>query len=153
MIVNRGGAPVLLLSRVFLGREIVPKRFAAIAFTLLLSSPAFAADLRSEIVNAGEHAEYAGEAANIDEVHFHLHHALNCLVGPKGDGFDKAQMNPCVNSGNGIIPDATDSKMIAIFQSAAAKAREGLATNDLAAAKADATAAAKAIVGTLKGMK
>jgi hypothetical protein len=117
------------------------------------SSPAFAADLRSEIVNAGEHAEYAGEATNIAEVHFHLHHALNCLVGPKGDGFDKSQMNPCVNSGNGIIPDATDPKTIAIFQSAAAKAREGLATDDLATAKADATAAAKAIVGTLKGMK
>ncbi|HEX4295887.1 MAG TPA: hypothetical protein VHZ29_17265, partial [Rhizomicrobium sp.] len=81
------------------------------------------------------------------------HHALNCLVGPKGDGFDKSQMNPCVNSGNGIIPDATDPKTIAIFQSAAAKAREGLATDDLATAKADATAAAKAIVGTLKGMK
>ena len=131
----------------------MPKRFAAVAFTLLFSSSAFAADLRSEIVNAGEHAEYAGEATNIAEVHFHLHHALNCLVGPKGDGFDKMQMNPCVNSGNGIIPDETDPKLIAIFQSAAAKARDGLATDDLAAAKADATAAARAIVGTLKGMK
>jgi hypothetical protein len=153
VIVNRGGASVLLRSRVFLGRDIMPKRFAAVAFTLLFSSSAFAADLRSEIVNAGEHAEYAGEATNIAEVHLHLHHALNCLVGPKGAGFDKSQMNPCVNSGNGIIPDATDPKMIAIFQSAAARAREGLATDDLAAAKADATAAAKAIVGTLKGIK
>jgi len=129
------------------------KRFAVAAFALLLASPAFAADLRSEIVNAGEHAEYAGEATNIDEVRFHLHHALNCLVGPKGEGFDRTQMNPCVNSGNGIIPDETDPKRIAVFQGAAAKAREGLATNDLAAAKADATDAAKAIVGTLKGMK
>jgi hypothetical protein len=131
----------------------MPKHFTAFLFTALLASPAFAADLRSEIVNAGEHAEYAGEAATIDEVHFHLHHSLNCLVGPKGDGFDRTQMNPCVNSGNGIIPDATDPKLIAVFQAAAAKAREGLATQDLASAKADAIAAAKAIVGTLKEMK
>ena len=129
------------------------KQFAAFAFTTLLASPAVAADLRGEIVNAGEHAEYAGEATTIDEVHLHLHHALNCLVGPKGDGFDRTQMNPCVNSGNGIIPDATDPKMIAVFREAAAKAREGLATGDLAAAKADATAAAKMIVATLKGLK
>ena len=129
------------------------KYFAVLAFAALLASAAFAADLRSEIVNAAEHAEYAGEAATIEDAHFHLHHALNCLVGPKGEGFDRTQMNPCVNSGNGIIPDETDPKRIAVFQGAAAKAREGLATQDLASAKADATAAAKAIVGTLKGMK
>jgi hypothetical protein len=129
------------------------KYFAMFALTALLASPAFAADLRGEIVNAGEHAEYAGEASTIDEVHFHLHHSLNCLVGPKGDGFDRTQMNPCVNSGNGIIPDETDPKLIAVFQSAAAKARVGLASNDLAAAKADATEAAKLIVSTLKEIK
>ena len=129
------------------------KYFAAFALTALLASPAFAADLRGEIVNAGEHAEYAGEASTIDEVHFHLHHSLNCLVGPKGDGFDRTQMNPCVNSGNGIIPDETDPKLIAVFQSAAAKERAGLASNDLAAAKADATEAAKLIVSTLKEIK
>jgi hypothetical protein len=129
------------------------KHFAAFLFTALLASPAFAADLRSEIVNAGEHAEYAAEAATIDEVHFHLHHSLNCLVGPKGDGFDRTQMNPCVNSGNGIIPDATDPKLVAVFQAAAAKARAGLASNDLAAAKADATETAKLIVSTLKEIK
>jgi hypothetical protein len=129
------------------------KHFAALVFTALLASPAFAADLRGEIVNAAEHAEYAGEAATIEDAHFHLHHTLNCLVGPKGDGFDRTQMNPCVNSGNGIIPDATDPKMIAVFQDAAAKAREGLATNDLATAKADAASAAKLILATLKGLK
>ncbi len=131
----------------------MPKHFAVFAFTALLASPAFAADLRGEIVNAAEHAEYAGEAATVEDAHFHLHHTLNCLVGPRGDGFDRTQMNPCANSGNGIIPDATDPKAIAVFQDAAAKAREGLATNDLATAKADAAAVAKIILATLKRIK
>jgi hypothetical protein len=129
------------------------KCFVLFVLAAFLASPAFAADLRGEVVNAGEHAEYAGEASTIDEVHFHLHHSLNCLVGPKGDGFDRNQMNPCVNSGNGIIPDTMDPKLIAKFQAAAAKAREGLATNDLAAAKSDATEAARLIVATLKAIR
>lgn len=125
------------------------KRFAAIAFTALLSSPAFAADLKGEIVNATEHAQYAAAAADIAEAHAHLHHALNCIVGPGGNGFDAKQMNPCAGSGNGIIPDETDGGAKAALATAAAKARDGLATNDLAAAKADAAA----VVDTLKGLK
>ena len=43
-------------------------------------------------------------------VQAHLHHTLNCLVGPGGDGFDAKQMNPCAQAGNGAIPDAKDAK-------------------------------------------
>jgi hypothetical protein len=129
------------------------KCLAPMAIALLLSSPALAADLRGEIMNAAEHAEYAGEATTLEIAHMHLHHALNCLVGPNGDGFDPHSLNPCVHSGNGIIPDATDAKMIAVFQSAAAKSREGLASNDLATAKDDATEVARMVVATLKGLK
>ena len=56
---------------------------------LLFAATAFAAvDLGSEINNAATHAGLAAQAADINGVHTHMHHALNCLVGPKGDGFD-----------------------------------------------------------------
>jgi hypothetical protein len=129
------------------------KKFAALAFATLLSSSALAADLRSEIMNAAEHAEYSGEATTLEEAHMHLHHSLNCLVGPNGEGFDPHSLNPCVHSGSGIIPDTTDAKLIPVFQNAATKCREGLASNDLVVVQNDATAAAKMIVATLKNVK
>jgi len=115
----------------------------------LFVSPALAADLKGEIVNATEHAEYAAEAATIAEVHAHLHHALNCIVGPGGNGFDSKEMNPCAGSGNGIIPDEGDASAKAALEGAAAKARDGLATDDMTKAKADATA----VANVLKGLK
>jgi hypothetical protein len=119
----------------------------------LLTAPALAADLRGEIVNAGEHAEYAAEATDIKTAHDHLHHTLNCLVGPNGQGFDKTAINPCAHAGNGIIPDSTDATLTAEFEKDAAKAREGLATDDLAKAKAAATTLSVSIVATLKKVK
>lgn len=116
---------------------------------LLISLPALAADLKGEIVNATEHAQYAAEATTIAEAHAHLHHALNCIVGPAGQGFDSKQMNPCAGSGNGIIPDESDAAAKTALEGAAAKARDGLATDDMAKAKADATA----VAGVLKGLK
>jgi hypothetical protein len=107
---------------------------AATAAALLLPSVAFA-DVHSEIVNAAEHAGYAAEAADIAGAHAHLHHALNCLVGPCGNGFDAKEINPCAHSGNGIIPDTTDAAKKAAFETAAARARAGIAETDLAAAK------------------
>ena len=41
--------------------------------------------------------------------HKHLQHAVNCLVGPNGKGFDAAAGNPCGKAGNGAIPDSTDA--------------------------------------------
>ena len=115
----------------------------------LVSTYALAADLKGEIVNATEHADYAAAGSTIDEVHMHLHHALNCIVGPNGNGFDAKQMNPCANSGNGIIPDSTSAANKTALEGAAVKAREGIASNDMATAKADATSVAT----TLKGLK
>ena len=51
-----------------------------------------------------EHAGYAAAAADIAGVHAHLHHALNCLVGPGGNGFDAKEINPCAHAGNGSFP-------------------------------------------------
>ena len=121
--------------------------FAALAGApLLLATAAFAAaDLGSEINNAATHAGLAAQAADINGVHTHMHHALNCLVGPGGDGFDAKQMNPCAQSGNGAIPDEADQMKKSKLMAAKGDLTKGLAENDVAAAKADATAASTAI--------
>jgi hypothetical protein len=97
------------------------------------------ADGHSEIVNAGMHAGFAAGSADIGGVHTHLHHTLNCLVGPGGNGFDAKEMNPCANAGSGAIADTTDAAKKAALESAAGKAREGIASNDLAAAQKSAS--------------
>lgn len=105
---------------------------AAIATALAFPGAALA-DGHSEIVNAEQHAGFAAGAADIASAHAHLHHTLNCLVGPGGQGFDAKEMNPCAQAGNGAIPD--NAAKASALNAAAAKAREGLAASDLAAAK------------------
>ena len=112
---------------------------------LLFAATAFAADLGSEINNAQTHAGLAAAAADINGVHMHMHHALNCLVGPKGEGFDAKQINPCAQSGNGAIPDEMDAAKKAKLTAAVADLNKGIAEMDIAAAKADATAASTTI--------
>jgi hypothetical protein len=110
----------------------------AAAATALLLPTAVLADAHSEIVNADEHAGYAATSADMAGAHAHLHHTVNCLVGPSGNGFDTKEMNPCAQAGKGAIPDTTDAKKKAALEAAAAKAREGIASSDLATAKKDA---------------
>ena len=115
------------------------------AAPVLFAATAFAADLGSEINNAASHAGLAAQAANINGVHTHMHHALNCLVGPQGDGFDAKEMNPCAQSGGGAIPDETDAMKKTKLMTARDDLSKGLALNDVAAAKASASAAQAAI--------
>jgi hypothetical protein len=110
---------------------------AAIAAMTFLPATAFA-DAHSEVVNAGTHAGLAAGSADVAGVHTHLHHTLNCLVGPGGNGFDAKEMNPCANAGKGAIPDTADAAKKASLESAAAKARAGIAEANLAAAQKDA---------------
>jgi hypothetical protein len=108
---------------------------------MLAPLPALAADANAEITNAAMHAGLAAQASDIAGVHTHLHHAVNCLVGPGGEGFDAKELNPCANTGNGAIPDATNASTKQALQSALTKATRGLAATDLAAAQKDASAA------------
>jgi hypothetical protein len=114
------------------------KKFAAIplsfAFAALLLPAAALADGHSEIVLAEQHAGLASQATDIATVHSHLHHTLNCLVGPGGPGFDAHEMNPCANAGNGAIPDGGVLKKLSL-EGAAAEARKGIAEPDLAKAQ------------------
>ena len=118
---------------------------AAIAALILAPFPVLAADAGGEIVTAATHADLASKAADLAGVQMHLHHTLNCLVGPGGTGFDPKNMNPCANSGAGAIPDTADPATKAKLQAAAVTVNSGLAATDLAKAQKDAADAAVAL--------
>lgn len=123
-----------------------PLAFAA-ALSLCALVPMKAhADAAGETVTAMTHADLASKAANLDGVHMHLHHALNCLVGSAGAGYDAKQMNPCANAGNGAIPDTADAAKKAALQEAAKSASDGITETDLGKAQADATAASSKLM-------
>jgi hypothetical protein len=112
---------------------------SAIALALALLPLAAQADAKSEIVTAGTHAGLAAGSADLAGVHSHLHHALNCLVGPNGAGFDAKELNPCAQNGHGAIPDSADAATKTSLMAAADKARAGIASSDLKAAQKDAS--------------
>jgi hypothetical protein len=114
----------------------------ALSLALICMPAAGLADAASEVVTAETHADLASQASDVAGVHMHLHHAVNCLVGPKGQGFDAKELNPCANAGNGAIPDTTDQAKIRTLTEAVAKAETGIAAPDMAAAKQAATATA-----------
>ena len=122
---------------------------AASAAALLVSGagvPARAADPAKEIATAATHAGFAAKATDLKTVDMHLHHVVNCLVGPQGKGFDAKQVNPCKSYGGGALPDfagapAEKRKL----QQALAAAEAGLGQSDLAAARKDATTAQAAL--------
>ena len=120
---------------------------AGIVIGILTALPAFAqvADPAQEAVTGGVHAGLAAKAATIEQVHMHLHHTVNCLVGPTGQGFDAEEANPCQKLGNGAIPDTTDSATKAKLTAALAKAQAGLKSDDLSAARQAATEAQAAL--------
>jgi hypothetical protein len=118
------------------------KKFVFVGVLMALAAPAALADAHSEIVQAETHAGLAAQAGSLEGVHQHLHHALNCLVGPAGNGFDAKEMNPCANAGNGAIPDTTDAAKKTALQSAADQLSTSIAETDADKAKQGATKAA-----------
>lgn len=120
---------------------------AGILTGILLTLPASAqsAGPAEEAATAGTHAGLAAQGASIEQVHMHLHHTVNCLVGPKGEGFDAKEANPCQKLGNGAIPDTTDQAAKAKLTGALAKAQAGLKSDELGAARKAATEAQAAL--------
>ena len=117
--------------------------------SILIAGSALAADLGAELTNAQTHANLAAQSGTINAVHTHMHHALNCLVGPGGDGFDDKQMNPCAKVGAGAIPDSTDAGQKAKLEAAKAKLVAGIASDDLKVAQ-DAANSAQATIASAK---
>lgn len=117
----------------------MPAKRACLVLLGMAIAPAALADTASEIATAADHAGYAAASQNIDGIHMHLHHAVNCLEGPKGKDFNRAVENPCAKDGKGAIPDASDAATRTKLEGALATALAGIAADDSAAAKKDAT--------------
>jgi hypothetical protein len=112
---------------------------SAIALAGLVSlSPAALADGPQAVATAAQHAGLAAGGADITAVQRHLHHVLNCLVGPGGAGFDAAPGNPCAAAG-GAIPQTADAAVKTKLEQAATQVRGGIANQNLDAAKKVAT--------------
>ncbi len=118
----------------------------ALAVSAVMIPVAVLADGPQEIATAVNHSGLASKAGDIAGVKMHLHHTVNCLVGPGGQGFDASAGNPCNGQGAGAIPDTADAATKAKLTAAAAKARDSIALNDVDAAKK----AASDIQGMLK---
>ena len=97
-----------------------------------------AADAQQAIGIAATHAGLAANAGNINVVHTHMHHVLNCLVGPGGDGFDAMPGNPCAMAG-GAIPQENNAEMKTKLLNVAAQIRVGIGESNIADAKKIAT--------------
>lgn len=113
-----------------------------LAAGIALAPVAAYADAASEIVTAQTHAGLASQASDLMGVHMHLHHTVNCLVGPGGTGFDSKELNPCANAGKGAIPDTTDAAEKKLLNDAVTKAEAGIAAMSFPAARDDAAATA-----------
>lgn len=66
---------------------------------------AAATGLQDELKTAITHAGFAAKYDSLNEVTLHLHHVLNCLVGPSGTMYDAGAGNPCQGQGSGILTD------------------------------------------------
>ena len=126
------------------------KKIALLAACAALTATPVLADTAAELNIAQNHAGMAAKAADLKTAQMHLHHAVNCLVGPAGKGFDASAGNPCAKAGAGAIPDSTDAAVKAKLQTIADSAAPGLSTTDLAAAQKAAQSTADAVAAAAK---
>ena len=120
----------------------------AAVFGGLLTSPMAAyADAASEIATAAQHAGFAATAPNLLQTRMHLHHAMNCLVGPKDGDFDKSNMNPCAQQGKGAFLDESNPEIKAKLQNAMSLAGDVIASSDEATAKKNAATVKTSLEG------
>lgn len=115
----------------------------ALALALALPVAAHATDTHTAAANqaatASAHAGMALGAANLTMAQTHLHHVVNCLVGPAGTDFDAKAGNPCKDQGQGAIVDAKgDAATEAKLTAALTDARRGLQATTLESVHADA---------------
>lgn len=130
--------------------------FGTIAlFFAALPYAAFAKDnSQKEVATAHAHALMAAGADSLKMTHAHLHHVINCLVGPNGAGFDAAAADPCKGMGDGALPDAAaQAKLHRQLEQALEAARAGVHAEDPDAAKKSASKAANLLKAAAAGAK
>lgn len=132
-------------------KKLLTLSIAGVIVTGLASGAFAASGASTEVSTAHAHALMAQSATSIKMTHTHLHHVINCLVGPGGEGFDTAPGNPCKGQGDGALPDSTHNPALhAKLEDALQDAQAGLASNSLATAHKDATKTAATLQATPK---
>ncbi len=131
------------MNQVFRLRNWASTACAGLAVLALLTTTVSAAgDPTAELKTAATHAGFSAKYDSSKEVTQHLHHALNCLVGPNDKMFDQSAGNPCKGQGDGFLPDYKASKgedmKYEEINLAARIGSEALASNNLAEQKAGA---------------
>lgn len=103
---------------------------------LSLSAVALAAVNGSkEVQTAIEHAGFASKSKTVSQVHLHLHHVINCLVGPKGEGYSTTAGDPCKGEGGGALNDLKGMPQQKYIQQALDLAETGVNINHRAPAR------------------
>ena len=105
-----------------------------------LGTLASAASLQGAVLNQANiaiaHADLAMGAPDLNASHMHLHHVINCLVGPKSSAFDFQSEDPCLAIGKGAIVDANgDAALVTQLNRALALSEAGLKTTSLTASQ------------------
>ncbi|HTX53650.1 MAG TPA: hypothetical protein VMD08_09575 [Candidatus Baltobacteraceae bacterium] len=90
--------PIRLAARAFLAGVLL-------CASLLPQIASAAADPSAELQTAITHVAFAMKYEGIKEITLHMHHTVNCLVGPQDKLFDTAAGNPCQGMGNGYLAD------------------------------------------------
>jgi len=108
---------------------------AAGAFLISTGVNAAPVQFGKEIAAAATHAGLAAQESEIAGVHMHLHHTMNCLVGPKGEGYSAKDMDPCSALGNGAVVDAATRSTVLGVNTAILGTKKGLEEQDVTKAK------------------
>ncbi len=117
----------------------LPALLLVCALPLSASAADTDATVSKQVATATAHAGMAVVATDLKMAHTHLHHVVNCLVGPSGKSFDSKAGNPCDGMGQGAIIDSkNDAATNARLNTALNEAEQGLITTSLEAAHADA---------------
>ncbi|MBB6188686.1 hypothetical protein [Rhodanobacter sp. MP7CTX1] len=117
----------------------VPTLLLAIALPMVARAADSDSGVSKQVGTASAHAGMALGAADLKLAHTHLHHVINCLVGPSGKEFDAQEEDPCKGMGQGAIVDAKgDAASESRLHAALAQAEHGVKTTTLDDAHADA---------------
>ena len=127
--------------------HVLPALLLACAMPLAAQAAEGSTAASKQVATATAHAGMALGASDLNMVHTHLHHVINCLVGSMGHAFDGSAGNPCKDMGHGAIVDAKGHAALeGTLHTAAREAEEGLTSTTLDTAHADA----KKVLSTLQ---
>lgn len=119
--------------------HLMPALLLACAMPMAVQAAEGNSAASKEVATATAHAGMALGATDVNMVHTHLHHVINCLVGPMGGDFDSSAGNPCKDMGQGALVDAKGHVAVeGTLHTAVREAKEGLQASKLDSAQADA---------------